>query len=70
MTPKIPVSVLVVVHTADLDVLLIERAARPQGAPHPLDLCPNDVDADLFALEPDDIHLEFDIPDRVHVPRA
>lgn len=29
MTPKIPVSVLVVVHTAELDVLLIERAARP-----------------------------------------
>ncbi|MGH8765989.1 MAG: dihydroneopterin triphosphate diphosphatase [Burkholderiales bacterium] len=29
MTQKIPVSVLVVVHTAALDVLLIERAARP-----------------------------------------
>ena len=26
---KLPVSVLVVVHTADLDVLLLERAARP-----------------------------------------
>jgi len=29
MTFKLPVSVLVVVHTADLEVLLIERAARP-----------------------------------------
>lgn len=29
MTPKIPVSVLVLVHTPELDVLLIERAARP-----------------------------------------
>lgn len=29
MTPKLPVSVLVVVHTADLDVLLLERAVRP-----------------------------------------
>ena len=29
MTPKLPVSVLVVVHTADLEVLLLERAARP-----------------------------------------
>jgi dATP pyrophosphohydrolase len=29
VTPKIPVSVLVVVHTRALDVLLIERAARP-----------------------------------------
>ncbi|TAK40257.1 MAG: dihydroneopterin triphosphate diphosphatase [Betaproteobacteria bacterium] len=29
MTLKIPVSVLVVVHTPDLEVLLIERAARP-----------------------------------------
>jgi dATP pyrophosphohydrolase len=28
MTPKLPVSVLVVVHTAALDVLLLERAAR------------------------------------------
>jgi dATP pyrophosphohydrolase len=28
MTPKLPVSVLVVVHTADRDVLLLERAAR------------------------------------------
>ena len=28
MTPKIPVSVLVVVHTAQGDVLLLERAAR------------------------------------------
>ena len=27
--PKIPVSVLVVIHTADLEVLLIERADRP-----------------------------------------
>ncbi|MES2992045.1 MAG: dihydroneopterin triphosphate diphosphatase [Pseudomonadota bacterium] len=27
--PKIPESVLVVIHTADLDVLLIERADRP-----------------------------------------
>ena len=29
MTPKIAVSVLVVVHTPQLEVLLIERAARP-----------------------------------------
>lgn len=29
MTYKIPVSVLVVVHTAGLDVLLLERAGRP-----------------------------------------
>ncbi|MGH9577335.1 MAG: dihydroneopterin triphosphate diphosphatase [Terriglobales bacterium] len=29
MTPKLPVSVLVVVHTAGGDVLLLERAARP-----------------------------------------
>ncbi len=29
MTPKIPESVLVVIHTADLQVLLIERADRP-----------------------------------------
>jgi len=29
MTPKLPVSVLVVVHTAQGDVLLLERAARP-----------------------------------------
>ena len=29
MNPKLPVSVLVVVHTADLDVLLLERALRP-----------------------------------------
>ncbi len=29
MTPKLPVSVLVVVHTIALEVLLIERAARP-----------------------------------------
>lgn len=29
MTPKLPVSVLVVVHTADGEVLLLERAARP-----------------------------------------
>lgn len=29
MTPKLPVSVLVVVHTPQLDVLLIERAQRP-----------------------------------------
>jgi dATP pyrophosphohydrolase len=29
VTPKLPVSVLVVVHTAALDVLLLERAARP-----------------------------------------
>ena len=29
MTPKLPVSVLVVVHTAGLEVLLIERASRP-----------------------------------------
>lgn len=29
MTPKLPVSVLVVVHTAALEVLLLERAARP-----------------------------------------
>ena len=28
MTPKLPVSVLVVVHTVALDVLLLERAAR------------------------------------------
>lgn len=27
--PKIPVSVLVVIHTADLDVLLLERADKP-----------------------------------------
>jgi len=29
MTYKIPISVLVVVHTTDLDVLLLERAGRP-----------------------------------------
>jgi dATP pyrophosphohydrolase len=29
MTYKLPVSVLVVVHTANLEVLLLERAARP-----------------------------------------
>lgn len=29
MTYKIPISVLVVVHTAELDVLLLERAGRP-----------------------------------------
>ncbi len=29
MTDKIPVSVLVVIHTANLDVLLIERAGQP-----------------------------------------
>jgi dATP pyrophosphohydrolase len=29
VTPKLPVSVLVVVYTADLDVLLLERAGRP-----------------------------------------
>jgi dATP pyrophosphohydrolase len=29
MKPKLPVSVLVVVHTAALDVLLLERASRP-----------------------------------------
>lgn len=29
MTPKLPVSVLVVMHTGDLEVLLLERAARP-----------------------------------------
>ncbi|OYO31973.1 dihydroneopterin triphosphate diphosphatase [Janthinobacterium sp. PC23-8] len=29
MTYKIPVSVLVVIHTADLEVLLIERAGQP-----------------------------------------
>ena len=29
MNHKIPVSVLVVIHTADLDVLLIERAGQP-----------------------------------------
>jgi dATP pyrophosphohydrolase len=29
VTPKIPISVLVIVHTARLEVLLIERAARP-----------------------------------------
>ena len=29
MTPKLPVSVLVVVHTAQREVLLLERAARP-----------------------------------------
>jgi dATP pyrophosphohydrolase len=29
VTPKIPISVLVVVHTPRLEVLLIERAARP-----------------------------------------
>jgi dATP pyrophosphohydrolase len=29
MTPKLPVSVLVVVHTAQGEVLLLERAARP-----------------------------------------
>ncbi|MEK6245391.1 MAG: dihydroneopterin triphosphate diphosphatase [Pseudomonadota bacterium] len=29
MTPKLPVSVLVVVHTAAREVLLLERAARP-----------------------------------------
>ena len=29
MTPKLPVSVLVVVHTAGGDVLLLERASRP-----------------------------------------
>lgn len=29
MAPKIPVSVLVVIHTAALEILLLERAARP-----------------------------------------
>ncbi len=29
MTPKVPVSVLVVIHTTALEVLLIERAAHP-----------------------------------------
>jgi dATP pyrophosphohydrolase len=29
MTPKLPVSVLVVVYTRDMQVLLLERAARP-----------------------------------------
>jgi len=29
MTPKVPVSVLVVVHTSALEVLLLERAIRP-----------------------------------------
>jgi dATP pyrophosphohydrolase len=29
MTPKLPVSVLIVVHTAQGEVLLLERAARP-----------------------------------------
>ena len=29
MTYKLPVSVLVVVHTAELEVLLLERAMRP-----------------------------------------
>ncbi len=29
MTPKLPASVLVLVHTAALEVLLLERAARP-----------------------------------------
>ncbi len=29
MTPKLPLSVLVVVHTAALEVLLLERATRP-----------------------------------------
>lgn len=29
MTPKLPVSVLVVVHTAELEVLLLERRMRP-----------------------------------------
>lgn len=29
MTPKLPVSVLVVIHTPALEVLLLERAARP-----------------------------------------
>jgi dATP pyrophosphohydrolase len=29
VTPKLPVSVLVVVHTAEREVLLLERAARP-----------------------------------------
>ena len=29
MSTKLPVSVLVVVHTEALDVLLLERAARP-----------------------------------------
>lgn len=29
MTPKLPVSVLVVIHTPALDVLLLERARRP-----------------------------------------
>ena len=29
MTPKLPVSVLVVIHTAALEVLLLERAAHP-----------------------------------------
>ncbi|MGH8705011.1 MAG: dihydroneopterin triphosphate diphosphatase [Burkholderiales bacterium] len=29
MTPKLPVSVLVIVHTPGLEVLLLERAARP-----------------------------------------
>jgi dATP pyrophosphohydrolase len=29
MTPKLPVSVLVVIHTPALEILLLERAARP-----------------------------------------
>ena len=29
MTPKLPLSVLVLVHTRELEVLLLERAARP-----------------------------------------
>jgi dATP pyrophosphohydrolase len=29
VTPKIPISVLVVIHTPDLEILLIERAMRP-----------------------------------------
>jgi len=29
MSYKLPVSVLVVIHTADLEVLLLERARRP-----------------------------------------
>jgi dATP pyrophosphohydrolase len=48
MTFKLPVSVLVVVHTADLEVLLIERAKRPgfwQSVTGSLDRADEGVDA-------------------------
>ncbi len=51
--PKIPESVLVVIHTADLDVLLIERADRPsywQSVTGSKD-APNEPPADVAVRE-------------------